>query len=71
MGLRVRKKKNQSGSISVQIVDRTNRGYKVVETLILPLWFFFFLTLKPIINFNKLWLGTHKRKLNNINKALS
>ena len=33
MGLRVRKKKNQSGSISVQIVDRTNRGYKVVETL--------------------------------------
>ncbi|MGJ0300585.1 IS1634 family transposase [Aliarcobacter cryaerophilus] len=33
MSLRVRKKKNQSGSISVQIVDRTNRGYKVVETL--------------------------------------
>ena len=33
MGLRIRKKKNQSGSISVQIVDRTNRGYKVVETL--------------------------------------
>ena len=33
MGLRVRKKKNQSGSISVQIVDGTNRGYKVVETL--------------------------------------
>ena len=33
MGLRVRKKKNSSGSISVYIVDRSNRGYKVVETL--------------------------------------
>lgn len=33
MSLRVRKKKNQSGSISVQIVDRTNREYKVIETL--------------------------------------
>lgn len=33
MNLRVRKKKNGSGSISVQILDRTNRGYKVVETI--------------------------------------
>ena len=33
MNLRVRKKKNASGSISVQILDRTNRGYKVVETI--------------------------------------
>ena len=33
MGLRVRKKKNASGSISIHIVDRTNRGYKVVESL--------------------------------------
>lgn len=33
MGLRVRKKKNASGSISIYIVDRTNRGYKVVESL--------------------------------------
>jgi len=33
MGLRVRKKKNTSGSFSIQIVDRTNRGYKVVETI--------------------------------------
>jgi len=33
MGLRVRKKKNKSGSISIVIVDRSNRGYKVVETI--------------------------------------
>ena len=33
MGLRVRKKKNASGSISIQIIDRKNRGYKVVETI--------------------------------------
>ncbi len=33
MSLRVRKKKNKSGSISIQIVDRSNRGYKVVESL--------------------------------------
>ena len=33
MKLRVRKKKNSSGSISIHIVDRTNRGYKVVESL--------------------------------------
>jgi hypothetical protein len=33
MKLRVRKKKNSSGSISIHIVDRTNRGYRVVESL--------------------------------------
>ena len=33
MNLRVRRKKNASGSISVQILDRTNREYKVVETI--------------------------------------
>ena len=33
MGLRVRKKKNTSGSISIHIVDRSNRGYKVIESL--------------------------------------
>ena len=33
MGLRVRKKKNKSGSVSIHIVDRANRGYKVVESL--------------------------------------
>jgi hypothetical protein len=33
MSLRVRKKKNVSGSVSVQIVDRSNRAYKVVETI--------------------------------------
>ena len=33
MGLRVRKKKNASGSTSIHIVDRINRGYKVVESL--------------------------------------
>ena len=33
MGLRVRKKRNQSGSVSIYIIDRTNRGYKVVESL--------------------------------------
>ncbi|WP_264299331.1 hypothetical protein [Sulfurimonas sediminis] len=33
MRLRVRKKKNASGSISIHIVDRINRGYKVVESL--------------------------------------
>ena len=33
MGYRVRKKKNSSGSISIQIIDRKNRGYKVVETI--------------------------------------
>jgi len=33
MGLRVRKKKNKSGSISIHIVDRSKRGYKLVESL--------------------------------------
>jgi len=33
MGLRIRKKKNKSGSISIVIVDRSNRGYKVIETI--------------------------------------
>ena len=33
MSLRVRKKKNNSGSVSVQIVDRSNRGYKVIESI--------------------------------------
>ncbi len=33
MSYRVRKKKNSSGSISIQIIDRKNRGYKVVETV--------------------------------------
>jgi len=33
MGLHIREKKNKSGSISIQIVDRKNRGYKVVETI--------------------------------------
>jgi len=33
MGLRVRKKRNSSGSVSIQIIDRKNRGYKVVETI--------------------------------------
>lgn len=33
MSYRVRKKKNSSGSVSIQIIDRKNRGYKVVETL--------------------------------------
>jgi len=33
MKLRIRKKKNASGSISIHIVDRTDRGYKVVESL--------------------------------------
>ena len=33
MGLRVRKKRNQSGSVSIHIIDRTFRGYKVVESI--------------------------------------
>jgi hypothetical protein len=33
MGLHIREKKNKSGSISVIIVDRNNRGYKVIETI--------------------------------------
>jgi len=33
MSLKIRKKKNKSGSTSIHIVDRTNRGYKVVESL--------------------------------------
>ena len=33
MRLRVRKKKNKSGSISILIVDRSDRGYKIVENL--------------------------------------
>ena len=33
MSLRIRKKKNVSGSVSIHIVDRTNRGYKVIESL--------------------------------------
>jgi len=33
MSLRVRRKKNTSGSVSIHIVDRSNRGYKVIESL--------------------------------------
>ena len=33
MRLRVRKKKNKSWSVSIHIVDRANRGYKLVESL--------------------------------------
>ncbi len=33
MSLHIREKKNSSGSISIQIIDRKNRGYKVVETI--------------------------------------
>lgn len=33
MSLRVHKKKNKSGSISIQVVDRSGRGYNVVETV--------------------------------------
>jgi len=33
MSLHIRKKKNSSGSISIQIIDRANRGYKVIETI--------------------------------------
>lgn len=33
MSLHIRKKKNSSGSISIQIIDRVNRGYKVIETI--------------------------------------
>ena len=33
MHLRVRKKKNRSGSVSIYIIDRSNRGYKVIESL--------------------------------------
>ena len=33
MSLHIREKKNKSGSVSIQIVDRKDRGYKVVETV--------------------------------------
>ncbi len=33
MSLHIRKKKNSSRSINIQIIDRKNRGYKVVETV--------------------------------------
>jgi hypothetical protein len=33
MSLYIREKKNKSGSVSVIIIDRNNRGYKVVETI--------------------------------------
>jgi len=33
MGLHIRKKKNKSGTISIQIIDRTHRNYKVIETI--------------------------------------
>jgi len=33
MGLKVRKKKNSSGSISIHIIDRTDRDYKLIESL--------------------------------------
>lgn len=33
MSLKVRKKKNSSGSTSIHIIDRTNRAYKVIESL--------------------------------------
>jgi len=33
MSLHIREKRNRSGSISIQIIDRSNRGYKVVESV--------------------------------------
>lgn len=33
MSLHIRQKKNSSGSISIQIIDRSNRRYKVIETI--------------------------------------
>ena len=33
MGLHIREKENSSGSISIQIIDRTHRQYKVIETI--------------------------------------
>ena len=33
MRLHIREKPNSSGSISIQIVDREHRGYKVIETV--------------------------------------
>lgn len=33
MSLHIRKKKNKSGSVSIQIIDRNNRKYKVIETI--------------------------------------
>ena len=33
MSLHIRKKKNSSGTVSIQIIDRKNRGYRVVETI--------------------------------------
>ena len=33
MALHIREKKNSSGSIIIQIINRKNRGYKVVETI--------------------------------------
>ena len=33
MSLHIRQKKNNSGTISIQIVDRANRKYKVIETI--------------------------------------
>ena len=33
MYLHIREKKNSSGSVSIQIINRKNRGYKVIETI--------------------------------------
>jgi len=33
MSLHIRQKKNSSGSISIQIIDRVDRRYKVIETI--------------------------------------
>ena len=33
MGLHIREKYNSSGSVSIQIIDRKDRGYKVIETV--------------------------------------
>lgn len=33
MSLHIRQKKNSSGTISIQIIDRANRKYKVIETI--------------------------------------
>lgn len=33
MSLHIRQKKNNSGTISIQIIDRNNRRYKVIETI--------------------------------------
>ncbi len=60
MGLHIREKENKSGSLSIQIVNRTHHKYKVIETIGCS-------NKKPNIN---LYLDIARARLKELNREL-